>query len=320
MERGLVHAPGCADALGATLVEQAGFEAAYLSGFALSATSLGQPDLGLIGLADVADAVRRIVAVVDIPVIADIDTGFGGPLNVRRTVREVEAAGAAGLQIEDQLSPKRCGHFDDKQIVDLDEAVARVEIAVGARQSPDTVVIARTDAVAVEGLPTAIERAHGFVAAGADVVFVEALEDAAQLAQVSAALPSTPLLYNAVEGGRSPMLDPPTLEAHGVRILIHPITLLLESIRAQRAALEALRARASGHDRDDRDRPGRPRCGRRRGAPTAIAPSTSLRSPPTRSVAARSHRRRSWPEAAAPAMAVASRPQPSPATSSRPMA
>ena len=131
MERGLVHAPGCADALGATLVERAGFEAAYLSGFALSATSLGQPDLGLIGLADVADAVRRIVAVVDIPVIADIDTGFGGPLNVRRTVLEVEAAGAAGVQIEDQLSPKRCGHFDDKQIVDLDEAVARVEIAVG---------------------------------------------------------------------------------------------------------------------------------------------------------------------------------------------
>ena len=242
MERGLVHAPGCADALGATLVERAGFEAAYLSGFALSATSLGQPDLGLIGLTDVADAVRRVVAVVDIPVIADIDTGFGGPLNVRRTVIEVEAAGAAGLQIEDQLSPKRCGHFEDKQIVDLDEAVARVEIAVDARQSPDTVVIARTDAVAVEGLPAAIERAHAFVAAGADVVFVEALEDAAQLAHLSSALPTTPLLYNAVEGGRSPMLDPPTLEAHGVRILIHPITLLLESIRAQQAALEALRA------------------------------------------------------------------------------
>jgi 2-methylisocitrate lyase-like PEP mutase family enzyme len=241
MERGLVHAPGCADALGAMLIEQAGFEVAYLSGFALSATSLGQPDLGLIGLHDVTDAVRRLTAVVEIPVIADIDTGFGGPLNVRRTVIEVEAAGAAAVQIEDQLSPKRCGHFEDKQIVEHDEAVARVQIAVESCRSPDTVVIARTDAVAVEGLTEAIDRARAFVAAGADVVFVEALESAAQLEQVGAALPSTPLLYNAVEGGRSPILDPATLEAHGVRILIHPITLLLESIRAQRAGLQALR-------------------------------------------------------------------------------
>jgi len=242
MEHGLVHAPGCYDALSATLVEQAGFDAAYLSGFALSAGSLGVPDLGLIGLDDVAGAVRRITAQVTIPVIADIDTGFGGPLNVRRTVLEVEAAGAAAVQIEDQVAPKRCGHFEDKEIVSLDDAVERVAIAVESRRSGDTVVIARTDAVAVTGIDAAIERGRAFVAAGADVVFVEALEDVEQLARVSAALAGTPLLYNAVEGGRSPMLDAATLAAHGVRILIHPVTLLLETIRAQRTALVALRA------------------------------------------------------------------------------
>jgi 2-methylisocitrate lyase-like PEP mutase family enzyme len=236
----LVHAPGCADPLEAMLIEQAGFDAAYLSGFALSASSLGAPDLGIIGLADVAGATRRIASVVDVPVIVDIDTGFGGPLNVRRTVSEVEAAGAAAVQIEDQVSPKRCGHFEDKAVVDLDEAVARVRIAVAARASDDTLVIARTDAVAVSGLEDAIARARAFVDAGADVVFVEALASLEQLAAVADAVPGTPLLYNAVEGGRSPVLDDRALAEHGVHIVIHPVTLLLEKIRAQRAALVAL--------------------------------------------------------------------------------
>ena len=236
----LVHAPGCADPLEAMLIEEAGFEAVYLSGFALAASSLGAPDLGIIGLDDVAGATRRIASVVDVPVIVDIDTGFGGPLNVRRTVVEVEAAGAAAVQIEDQMAPKRCGHFEDKAIVDVEEAVARVRIAVEARASEDTVVIARTDAVAVRGLDDAIARTRSFVDAGADVVFVEALAGLDQLAAVAAAVPRTPLLYNAVEGGRSPMLEDRALAQHGVRILIHPVTLLLEKIRAQRAALVAL--------------------------------------------------------------------------------
>jgi 2,3-dimethylmalate lyase len=238
----LVHAPGCADPLEAMLVAEAGFEAAYLSGFALAASSLGAPDLGLIGLDDVAGATRRIASAVDIPVIVDIDTGFGGPLNVRRTVVEVEAAGAAAVQIEDQVAPKRCGHFEDKAIVDPEEAVARVRIAVEARASADTIVIARTDAVAVNGLEDAVARARAFVDAGADVVFVEALVSRDQLAAVAAAVPGTPLLYNAVEGGRSPLLDDRALAEHGVRILIHPVTLLLEKIRAQRAALASLTA------------------------------------------------------------------------------
>ena len=246
---GLVRAPGCADPLGALLIEQAGFPAAYLSGFALSATLLGVPDLGLISLDDIAGAVRRITAAVTIPLIADIDTGFGGPLNVRRAVVEVEAAGAAAVQIEDQLSPKRCGHFEDKATVDIDEAVARVRVAADARRSSDTVVIARTDAVAVEGIEAAIERARRFHAVGADVLFVEALETVEQLERVAEALDGAPLLYNAVEGGRSPIVATDVLAAHGVRILIHPVTLLLETIRAQQAALVALRDGRPATDR-----------------------------------------------------------------------
>jgi 2,3-dimethylmalate lyase len=242
MQRGLVRAPGCADALEAMLIEQAGFEAVYLSGFALSASLLGEPDLGLIGLGDVTAATRRIAASVDIPVIVDIDTGFGGPLNVRRTVVEVEAAGASAVQIEDQLAPKRCGHFEDKMIVGFDEADERVRIAVESRRSEDTVVIARTDALGVSGFDEAVERGRAFVAAGADVVFVEAIETVDQLTAIAAALPSTPLVYNAVEGGRSPMLERAALTRAGVRILIHPVTLLLEKIRAQRAALTAIKA------------------------------------------------------------------------------
>ena len=240
MRNGLVHAPGCFDALSALLVQQAGFQAAYLSGFALSASSLGVPDLGLIGLDDIRGATRRITSVVSIPLIADIDTGFGGPLNVRRAVTEVEAAGAAAVQIEDQVSPKRCGHFENKAVVDVREAVDRVALAVGARRSDDTIVIARTDALAVEGMESAIDRVRRFRDVGADVLFVEAIETEAQLDQLASALDGAPLLYNAVEGGRSPLLPEAVLAAAGVKILIHPVTLLLETIRAQRAALVAL--------------------------------------------------------------------------------
>jgi 2-methylisocitrate lyase-like PEP mutase family enzyme len=241
MGRGLVEAPGCADPLEAMLIQRAGFDAAYLSGFALSASFLGEPDLGLIGLADVSGAARRIAAAVDLPLIVDIDTGFGGPLNIHRTVVEVEAAGAAAVQIEDQLAPKRCGHFEGKAIVELPEATERVRITAESRRSHDTVVIARTDALAVAGLAEAIERGRAFVEAGADVVFVEAIESVGQLAAIASALPSTPLVYNAVEGGRSPLLDRGALAAAGVRLLLHPVTLLLEKIRAQRAALAAMR-------------------------------------------------------------------------------
>lgn len=241
MRNGLVHAPGCFDALSALLVQQAGFQAAYLSGFALSASSLGVPDLGLIGLDDIRGATHRIKSMISIPLIVDIDTGFGGPLNIRRTVTEVEAAGAAAMQIEDQVSPKRCGHFEHKAVVDVREAVDRVALAVRARRSDDTMIIARTDALAVEGIASAIDRVRRFRDVGADVLFVEAIETEAQLEQLATALDGAPLLYNAVEGGLSPLLPDAVLVAAGVKILIHPVTLLLETIRVQRAALVALR-------------------------------------------------------------------------------
>ena len=239
IDAGLVHVPGCSDALGARLIEQAGFTAAYVSGFALSATSLGLPDLGLLGLDDVVAATRRIAAATALPLIVDIDTGFGGPLNMRHAVAEVEAAGAAAVQIEDQVMPKRCGHFDGKAVVSPDEAAGHVSVAVAARRR--ALVVARTDALAVNGIDDAVDRACRFVAAGADIVFVEAVDDVEQLRRVSAAVPGTPLLYNAVEGGRSPVLDDATLGAAGVRIVLHPVTILLETIRPQRAALAALR-------------------------------------------------------------------------------
>lgn len=236
----VVHVPGCFDPLSAMLVEQAGFDAAYLSGFAVSAARLGLPDLGLLGLDDVVATTRSVTARVSIPLVVDIDTGFGGPLNVQRTVAEVAAAGAAAVQIEDQRSPKRCGHFDGKELVDLAEAVARVALVVDARSDGDVVVIARTDAIAVEGVDSAIERARAFADAGADIVFVEAIESAEQLALVGEAMAGTPLLYNAVEGGKSPLLSDDVLSAAGVCMVIHPVTALLASIAAQQAALAAL--------------------------------------------------------------------------------
>lgn len=238
--RNVVHAPGCYDTLSAMLVQQAGFDAAYLSGFALSAGLLGEPDLGLLGLDDVVGAVRRATMRVDIPLVVDIDTGFGGPLNIRRTVLEVESAGAAAVQIEDQRSPKRCGHFDNKEVVPEVEAVARIELAVASRRSDDLVVIARTDAIAVEGFESAIQRAKLFRAVGADMLFVEAIESVDQLRHLADALDHFPLVYNAVEGGRSPMLDDTTLAAAGVQVVIHPVTLLLETIAAQQRATAAL--------------------------------------------------------------------------------
>jgi 2-methylisocitrate lyase-like PEP mutase family enzyme len=244
----VVHAPGCYDTLSAMLVQQAGFDVAYLSGFALSAGLLGEPDLGLLGLDDIVGAVRRAVMQVKIPLVVDIDTGFGGPLNVRRTVLEVEAAGAAAVQIEDQRSPKRCGHFDNKEIVTESEAVARIELAVASRRSPDLVVIARTDAIAVEGVESAIRRALQFRDAGADMLFVEAIESVEQLREVADALGHFPLMYNAVEGGRSPMLDDATLAGAGVQLVIHPVTVLLETIAAQQRALAALHTGRGGTD------------------------------------------------------------------------
>jgi 2-methylisocitrate lyase-like PEP mutase family enzyme len=199
--------PCCWDALSARLIERAGFPLTFMSGFAVSAAKLALPDTQLISYAEMLEVGRALCAAVEIPVIGDADTGYGNALNVKRTIAGYAQAGFAAAMIEDQLAPKRCGHFEGKAIVELPEATERVRITAEWRRSHDTVVIARTDALAVAGLAEAIERGQAFVEAGADVVFVEAIESVGQLAAIASALPSTPLVYNAVEGGRSPLLD-----------------------------------------------------------------------------------------------------------------
>src|SRR6187455_108569 len=167
-------APGCYDALSARLVEQAGFDAVYMTGFGTTASLIGRPDIGLLSGAEMVDNARRIVSAVDVPVIADADTGYGNAINVVRTVQLYEQAGVAGIQLEDQVMPKKCGHMSGKALIGADEMVGKLQAAVAARTDPDLVIIARTDAVAVQGLDAAIQRARAFAEAGADLLFVEA--------------------------------------------------------------------------------------------------------------------------------------------------
>lgn len=234
--------PGCYDALGARLIEQAGFAAAYMSGFGTTAGLLGRPDVGLLGLSEMADNARRIVGAVDIPVVADADTGYGNEINVVRTVIEYERAGVQGLHIEDQVMPKRCGHMEDKQVVSADEMVAKVRAAIAARTNPDTVVIARTDARAPNGLDDAIDRARGCREAGADVLFVEALEGRDELERVATELAGVPLLFNWVEGGKTPPLTKSEIADLGFAVIIMPIGTLLAATRAMQQFLVRLRA------------------------------------------------------------------------------
>lgn len=239
---GPVLAPGAYDALSARLVEQAGFDAVYMTGFGTAAGLLGRPDVGLLGLHEMVDNVRRIVAAVDIPLVADADTGYGGPLNVLRTVQEYERAGVAGLHLEDQVMPKRCGHLAGKAVVPAAEMVAKVEAAVAARRDPDLVLIARTDARATDGLAAALDRARAYHQAGADVLFVEALEGEAEVERVARELADVPLLFNWVEGGRTPPLAHERLRELGYRLVITPITTLLAATRAMQGALATVKA------------------------------------------------------------------------------
>jgi 2,3-dimethylmalate lyase len=223
-------APGAYDALSARLVEQAGFPAVYMTGFGASASLLGRPDVGLLSFGEMVDHARRLAQAVGVPVIADADDGYGNPLNVMRTVREYEAAGIAALHIEDQVAPKRCGHMAGKDVIDAAEMVEKVQAAVEARG--ETLIIARTDARAVEGLDAALERARRYREAGADVLFVEAPESEDEIAAVAEAFPDTPLLFNAVDGGRTPPLPLDRLRELGFSLVIKPVTTLFAAARA----------------------------------------------------------------------------------------
>src|ERR671937_1599063 len=186
-------APGAYDALGARLIEAAGFRAVYMTGFGTAASVLGRPDVGLLGMSEMVDNARRIVEAVDVPVIADANTGYGNPINVIRTVQEYERAGVAAIHIEDQLAPKKCGHMEGKQLIPCQEMVQKIRAAVAARRSPDFLLIARTDARAVEGLDATLARARAYREAGADVLFVEAPQTVDELRTVAQALQGTSL-------------------------------------------------------------------------------------------------------------------------------
>ena len=237
-----ILAPGAFDPLAARLVEEAGFPAVYMTGFGTSAALLGRPDVGLLTMTEMADNAGRIAACVDIPVIADADTGYGNPLNVIRTVGAYEAAGVAALHIEDQVAPKKCGHMEGKQVIAAAEMAEKIRAAADARSRPEFVIIARTDARAVEGLERAIDRARQYRAAGADVLFIEAVVSEAEAAEVTRALPGVPLLFNWAEGGKTPPLDLDTLRGLGYRIVIFPIGTLLAATAAMRRVLREIAA------------------------------------------------------------------------------
>lgn len=233
----LVVAPGAYDALSAQLVEAAGFPAVYLTGFGTTASLLGRPDVGLLTMTEMVQAAGRIRSAVEVPVIADADTGYGNALNVIRTVREYEAAGVAAIHLEDQVAPKRCGHLEGKRVVPAATMVDRVRAAVAARSDPDFVLIARTDARAVEGLDAAIDRARRYRDAGADVLFVEALQSEAEIERVAETFRDVPLLFNWAEGGKTPPLGRERLRELGFRLVICPISTLLAATEAMRSVL-----------------------------------------------------------------------------------
>ena len=235
-----IVAPGAFDPLAARLVEEAGFAAVYMTGFGTSAALLGRPDVGLLTMTEMAGSAGRIAACVDIPLIADADTGYGNPLNVIRTVGAYEAAGVAGLHIEDQVAPKKCGHMEGKLVISADEMAQKVRAAVDARTDPDFVVIARTDARAVEGLDSALDRARRYRDAGADALFIEALVSEAEIEAAAAAFPDVPLLFNWAEGGKTPPVSLDRLTELGYRIVIFPIGTLLAATAAMRRILKEI--------------------------------------------------------------------------------
>ena len=240
-KQGLV-VPGAYDGISARLVQDAGFPAVYMTGYGTAASRLGLPDLGFAGLGEMADHARNLAGVLDVPMIADADTGYGNALNVRRTVQAYEAAGVAALHIEDQITPKRCGHLSGHQIVPRGEFVGKIRAAVEARIDPDLLVIARTDAISAVGLDEALRRGEAATKAGADVLFIEAPRTEAQVEQVARAF-DTPLLYNYAPGGRSPLLPFARLRALGFAIILLPVDTLLVAAQAMRAFLGQVKAR-----------------------------------------------------------------------------
>ncbi len=233
--------PGCFNALSARLVEQAGFPAVYITGAGVASNFVGYPDMGLTSMAEVLENARNIAQVTNIPAICDCDTGFGNAVNVIRTVRDFENAGIAGIQLEDQVMPKKCGHTEGKLLVSKEEMVQKIKAAVDTRKDKDFLFIIRTDAIAVNGIEDALDRAKAYEEAGADVIFVEAPQNIEQMKRVTRSF-KAPLLANMVEGGgKTPILPVNELKALGYKMAIYPTALWMASIKAMQEVLQVLK-------------------------------------------------------------------------------
>lgn len=241
-----VKAPGVYDGLSALLVEQAGFDCAFLSGACLSFARFGRPDMGLVSASEVAETVAILRDRVSLPLIVDMDTGFGNALNVQRTVRDFERAGASALQMEDQQAPKRCGHMAGKAVISTQEMVGKICAALDARQDPNTLIIARTDALGVNGFDDAMQRAERYLEAGADALFIEAPKSREQMQLIGKRFGQrTPLVHNLVEGGNNPVEDIDDLQQLGYRIALYPAALLHQFTPGARELLEVIRKTGS---------------------------------------------------------------------------
>lgn len=238
---GIVSMPGCHDALSAKLIEQAGFDTAFMSGFAVSGSRLGLPDTGLISYAEMLDQGRNICSAVNIPMFGDGDTGFGNAVNIKRTVDGYARAGFGCIMLEDQVMPKRCGHTKGKDVVSREEAFSRIQAAVDARnEGTDILIMARTDARAIHGLDEAIERANEFARIGADITFVEAPESVDEMQAYCDSVPGYKMA-NMIEQGKTPVLPPKQLQEIGYKIMVFPLTLLSASIRAMQQSLQMIK-------------------------------------------------------------------------------
>ncbi|WP_353987463.1 methylisocitrate lyase [Ruicaihuangia caeni] len=236
----LLQVPGAFNPLSARLIEEKGFDGVYISGAVLAA-DLGLPDIGLTTLSEVAGRSTQIARMTNLPALVDADTGFGEPMNVARTVQELEDAGVAGLHIEDQVNPKRCGHLDGKQVVDADTAVKRIRAAADARRDPNLLIMARTDIRGVDGMDAAIDRAKRLVDAGADAVFPEAMRDLGEFEAMCESL-DVPVLANMTEFGKSELFTAQQLQDAGIRIVIYPVTLLRSAMGAAERTLDLIAA------------------------------------------------------------------------------
>ncbi|MDI2099552.1 methylisocitrate lyase [Ruicaihuangia caeni] len=236
----LLQVPGAFNPLSARLIEEKGFDGVYISGAVLAA-DLGLPDIGLTTLSEVAGRSTQIARMTNLPALVDADTGFGEPMNVARTVQELEDAGVAGLHIEDQVNPKRCGHLDGKQVVDADTAVKRIRAAADARRDPNLLIMARTDIRGVDGMAAAIDRAKRLVDAGADAVFPEAMRDLGEFEAMCESL-DVPVLANMTEFGKSELFTAQQLQDAGIRIVIYPVTLLRSAMGAAERTLDLIAA------------------------------------------------------------------------------